>query len=65
MKPLAENVVYTVAEGKNANDQKKKDKKELGDNFMNQTEINKYRAVLEARQSELSVGLRNREDIAI
>ena len=32
---------------------------------MNQTEINKYRAVLEARQSELSLGLRNREDIAI
>jgi DnaK suppressor protein len=32
---------------------------------MNQTELNKYRAVLEAKQTELSVGLRNREDIAI
>ena len=32
---------------------------------MNQTEMNKYRAILEARQAELSVGLRNREDIAI
>jgi DnaK suppressor protein len=32
---------------------------------MNQTELNKYRAILEAKQAELSVGLRNREDIAI
>ena len=32
---------------------------------MTQTEINKYKAMLEAKQSELSVGLRNREDIAI
>ena len=32
---------------------------------MNQTELNKYRTVLEARQAELSRGLRNREDIAI
>jgi DnaK suppressor protein len=32
---------------------------------MNQTELNKYRAVLEAKQTELSAGLRNREDIAI
>jgi RNA polymerase-binding transcription factor len=32
---------------------------------MNQTELNKYRAVLEAKQAELSAGLRNREDIAI
>jgi len=32
---------------------------------MNQTEINKYRAILEAKQAELSMGLRNREDIAI
>ncbi len=32
---------------------------------MTQTELNKYRAVLEAKQAELSVGLRNREDIAI
>ena len=32
---------------------------------MNQTELNKYRAILEAKQKELSVGLRNREDIAI
>ena len=32
---------------------------------MNQTELNKYRAALEAKQAELSVGLRNREDIAI
>ena len=32
---------------------------------MNQTELNKYKAVLEAKQAELSVGLRNRDDIAI
>ena len=32
---------------------------------MNQTELNKYKAMLEARMSELSAGLRNREDIAI
>jgi len=65
VKPLTGNSVYTLAEGKNAIDKKKEDKKEPGDNFMNQTELNKYRAVLEARQSELSLGLRNREDIAI
>ena len=32
---------------------------------MTQTEINKYKAMLEARQAELSAGLRNRDDIAI
>src|ERR1700722_10340705 len=32
---------------------------------MTQHELNKYKAVLEAKQAELSVGLRNREDIAI
>ena len=32
---------------------------------MNQTELNKHRAMLEAKMAELSVGLRNREDIAI
>src|ERR1043165_6914096 len=32
---------------------------------MNQTELNKYKTMLEAKQSELSAGLRNREDIAI
>ena len=32
---------------------------------MNQTEMNKFRAILEAKQAELSIGLRNREDIAI
>src|SRR5690349_25141281 len=32
---------------------------------MNQTELNKYKSILEAKQAELSVGLRNREDIAI
>ncbi len=32
---------------------------------MNKTELEKYRKVLEARRAELSVGLRNREDIAI
>src|ERR1043166_9128992 len=32
---------------------------------MNQTELNKYKAMLEVRQAELSAGLRNREDIAI
>jgi DnaK suppressor protein len=32
---------------------------------MTQTEINKYKALLETKQAELSVGLRNREDIAI
>ena len=32
---------------------------------MNQTELNKYKAMLEDKQAELSAGLRNREDIAI
>src|SRR3954451_19461642 len=32
---------------------------------MNKTDLEKYKAVLEAKQAELSVGLRNREDIAI
>ena len=32
---------------------------------MTQTDLNKYKAVLEAKQAELSAGLRNREDIAI
>jgi DnaK suppressor protein len=32
---------------------------------MTQTEINKYKAMLEAQQAELSAGLRNRDDIAI
>ena len=32
---------------------------------MTQTELNKYKAMLTAKQAELSVGLRNREDIAI
>lgn len=32
---------------------------------MTQTELNKYRAVLQEKQAELSHGLRNREDIAI
>ena len=32
---------------------------------MNQSEVNKYKAILEAKRAELSAGLRNREDIAI
>src|SRR5262247_571951 len=32
---------------------------------MNKTELEKHKAVLEAKQAELSAGLRNREDIAI
>ena len=32
---------------------------------MNKTELNKYKAMLEARRAEVSAGLRNREDIAI
>ena len=32
---------------------------------MNKTDLEKYRAILEAKQTELSAGLRNREDIAI
>ena len=32
---------------------------------MNKTDLEKYRAILEVKQSELSAGLRNREDIAI
>jgi DnaK suppressor protein len=32
---------------------------------MNKTELEKHRAILEAKRAELSVGLRNREDIAI
>jgi RNA polymerase-binding transcription factor len=32
---------------------------------MNRTEMNRYKAVLESKQAELSAGLRNRDDIAI
>ena len=32
---------------------------------MNQTELEKYKKILEAKQAELSMGLRNRDDIAI
>src|SRR5438094_9193136 len=32
---------------------------------MTQTELNKYKAMLESKQADLSAGLRNREDIAI
>ena len=32
---------------------------------MNQTELKKYKAILEAKAAELSVGLRNRDEIAI
>ena len=32
---------------------------------MNKTELEKYKALLEAKQAELSKGLRNRDDIAI
>src|ERR1700686_5896206 len=32
---------------------------------MNKTDMNKYKAMLEARQADVSAGLRNREDIAI
>ncbi len=32
---------------------------------MNKTDLQKYKAMLEAKQAELSAGLRNREDIAI
>jgi DnaK suppressor protein len=32
---------------------------------MNRTDMEKYKAMLEAKRTELSVGLRNREDIAI
>jgi DnaK suppressor protein len=32
---------------------------------MNQTELEKYKKILDAKQAELSAGLRNRDDIAI
>ena len=32
---------------------------------MNQTELKKYKAILEAKAAELSAGLRNRDEIAI
>ncbi len=32
---------------------------------MNQTELDKYKAMLETKMAEISIGLRNREDIAI
>src|SRR5215469_4014461 len=32
---------------------------------MNKTELEKYKKILEAKQAELSVGLRNRDEIAI
>src|SRR5882762_4277811 len=36
-----------------------------GDGAMNQTELKKYKAILEAKAAELNAGLRNRDDIAI
>jgi DnaK suppressor protein len=33
--------------------------------IMNQTELKKYKAILEAKAAELSAGLRNRDEIAI
>src|ERR1019366_7587924 len=36
-----------------------------GSGPMNRTDTEKYKAVLEAKRTELSAGLRNREDIAI
>jgi DnaK suppressor protein len=42
---------------------RKDDKEE--DKAMTKTELNKYKAVLEAKQAELAGGLRNREGIAI
>jgi DnaK suppressor protein len=51
---------------KRAKENKKKKKaREEGDGTMNQTELEKYKKILEAKQAELSVGLRNRDDIAI
>jgi DnaK suppressor protein len=67
LKPLAQNSVYIVAIRKLTKENTKKTKApaNLGDRNMNQTELNKYKAMLLARQAELSAGLRNREDIAI
>jgi DnaK suppressor protein len=41
------------------------ERKKIGEQIMNKTELEKYKAVLEAKQTELSGSLRNREDIAI
>jgi len=42
-----------------------KEPAEEGEVQMNKTELEKYKAVLEAKRDELSAGLRNRDDIAI
>jgi DnaK suppressor protein len=56
-----------VAASKRAKENKQNEKtpaqKEI--KKMNQTELNKYKAMLEAKKVDLSAGLRNREDIAI
>jgi DnaK suppressor protein len=50
----------------NAKENKNKKKQAQEGRFtMNQTELNKYKAMLEAKRTDLSAGLRNREDIAI
>jgi DnaK suppressor protein len=64
LQPLARNVVYMFAEGSGKRTIKK-NYRLTGDGPMNQTELNKYRAVLDAKKADLSAGLRNREDIAI
>src|SRR6202041_705650 len=58
---------YTVAERWTLKKRKKRRIKpaERRRRTMNKTELEKYKAVLEAKRDELSAGLRNREDIAI
>jgi len=67
VKLLAENPVYMFANDVALKTRKKtiKTTADEGDGPMTQTELEKYKSILEAKQAELSAGLRNRDDIAI
>jgi DnaK suppressor protein len=61
LKLLERNFVYSLSGKRTQQDRTKKDRRKI----MNRTEIEKYKAVLLAKQAELSGGLRNRDEILI
>jgi DnaK suppressor protein len=61
LKLLKLSFVYFLSGEKSPIERTKKDRRTK----MNRTELDKYKAVLEAKQAELSRGLRNRDEIVI
>jgi DnaK suppressor protein len=61
LKLLELNFVYVLSGNRSRQDGTKKDRREI----MNRTELEKYKAILLAKQAELSGGLRNRDEILI